>query len=126
MEENVAADGVVYHAGFPNAGETAGQIGLDVQQLVVPRPASTFFWKLGSDMQQPGWRSGDILVVDRALTPRHRDIVVAIVDEAFVVRRFTTSAGQPRLQSLDGAPDVVQDVHLWGVVTFVVQRARGL
>lgn len=125
MDDSRPINGVVYHAGFPNAAETAERLGLDVQRLLVQHPASTYFWKLGEDMADLGWRQGDIAVVDRALLPRHRDIVAAIVDETFVVRRFVSDAGKKQLQHPDGQPETDDGAAVWGVVSFVVQQARG-
>lgn len=124
MDEDGSTEGVVYHAGFPNAAESAERLGLDVQRLLVRHPASTYFWKFSQAVPELGWQPGDIAVVDRALPPRHRDLVVAVVDEAFVARRFIARDGAKALQRPDGTPEAGPAV-VWGVVTFVVHQARG-
>ena len=39
-------------------------------------------------MRDAGIHTGDILVVDRSLTPTDRKIVVAMIDGEFTVKRF--------------------------------------
>lgn len=120
MDKGSIGEGLVFHAGFPNAGED-GLGSLSIDGLVVKRPASTFLWRL----EAPGipelhWRTGDIVVVDRSLQPRNQDLVVAVVDSDFVVRRLN---GQSLFRP-DGQPESAEGVVLWGVVTHVIQAFR--
>lgn len=121
MKKADAQDGVVFHAGFPNAGEDSyGQLSLD--RLAVAHPASTFFWRLeGTGIPELQWAPGSIVVVDRALAPRVNDMVVVVIEEEFVVRKILQ--GQ-RLARPDGEMEREGDVRLWGVVTSVLLRYR--
>lgn len=123
MNKGNQEDGVVYHAGFPNAAEDqrAGSLSLDA--LVIQHRASTFFWELESDITDLHWQAGSVVVVDRALSPRHGDTVVAIVDETFVVRVYHLKNKQPYLRAPDGS--IENDiVTIWGIVTYIVQGMR--
>src|SRR6516164_9157999 len=75
-------------AGFPSQAADSMQQGLDLNQLVISHPSATFFVRvLGYSMKNSGIQSSDILIVDRAVTPQNNDIVVAILDGAFTVKR---------------------------------------
>ena len=55
-------------AGFPSPAEQHQETPLDLNELLVKRPAATFFVKvLGDSMVGAGIREGDLLVVDRSL-----------------------------------------------------------
>src|SRR5258708_30695139 len=62
-------------AGFPSPAEEWRELELNVHQLLVPRPASTFFFCVsGSSMQGAGIHDGDLLIVDRMLTAGHHSM----------------------------------------------------
>ena len=61
---------------------------LDLNELVIKHPAATFFMRVKGDaMLDEGICSGDILVVDRALSISNHKIIVARLDGQLVVRR---------------------------------------
>ena len=67
-------------AGFPSPAEQYIESPLDLNELLVHRPAATFFVRAAGDsMIGAGIRPGDILVVDRSLDARDGSIVIACV-----------------------------------------------
>lgn len=120
MKKGMANDGVVFHAGFPNAGEDQVSHALSLDSTVLKHPASTFLWRLEQAMPELGWQASSVVVVDRALVPRQNDLVVAIAEEDFVVRRLH----QKRLYDPAGALDETQNIAIWGVVTHVLLEYR--
>lgn len=61
-------------------------------------PAATFFVRAsGKSMSYIGLRDGDFMVVDRAETPRHGDIVIAAVDGELTVKQLLLYAKEPRV-----------------------------
>jgi DNA polymerase V len=117
-------------AGFPSSAEDLGSKRQDLNQLLIAHPLATFFWRVrGMSMLQAGIGDGDILVVDRALEPRHRDIVVAEVDNEFTVKFLHRRAGRVRLVASDATfPDIVprdgQTLVVCGVVTCAIKQFR--
>lgn len=120
-------------AGFPSPAEDYIDASLDLHAFMVRRPASTFFVRCAGDsMIGAGLFPGDILVVDRAVSPRPGQVVVAVVEGEFTVKRFTRAHGAVLLQPENPryAPIVVTPgmaCEIWGVVTYVVHdpnRAR--
>ena len=78
-------------AGFPSPAEQYLEPPLDLNELLVKRPAATFFVKVeGDSMINAGIRDKDLLVVDRSLTPANGDIIIAAVDGEFTVKTYRT------------------------------------
>ena len=81
-------EGTVW-AGFPSPAADFQVKRHDLNDLLVTHPAATFFWHArGTSMVEAGISDGDLLVVNRALTPQHMDVVVAEVDGEFTVKHF--------------------------------------
>ena len=78
-------------------------------------------------MVEAGIFDNDILVVDRAIKPRHNHIVVAVVDGDFTVKRLYQRAGYIKLKAANPTfPDIVprdgQTLEVWGVVTSSIKQ----
>ena len=62
---------------------------LDLNALLIKDPPATFMVRVaGESMLGAGIAPGDILTVDKGLEPQNDDIVLAIVDGAFTVKRL--------------------------------------
>lgn len=79
-------------AGFPSPAESYAEDPLDLNQLLVHRPAATFFLRArGDSMNGAGIHDRDILVVDRSLTPTNGSVVIATVNGDFTVKYLRKS-----------------------------------
>ncbi|WP_066161187.1 LexA family protein, partial [Hydrogenophaga pseudoflava] len=88
------------HAGFPSPAEDFEVNRLDIAQILIQHPQSTYFWRArGISMRDKGIDDGDLLVVDRALRPQHGHIVVASVDGEFTVKELFQRSGRMRLKA---------------------------
>ncbi|PIZ29840.1 MAG: DNA polymerase V [Alphaproteobacteria bacterium CG_4_10_14_0_8_um_filter_53_9] len=102
---------------------------LNLHSHLVQRPDSTFFVRAqGQSMIGVGIYDGDLLVVDRSLTARNGNIVVAAVDGALTVKRLE-KMGEEKVLLLPENPsypaiEVTGDMsfEIWGVVTSVVHE----
>lgn len=109
-------------AGFPAQGDDHIERVLDINDLVVKHPASTFFVRVeGDSMEGVGIFSGDVLVVDRSLTPADGSIVVAAVYGEMVVKRLLARGGTHILASENSKYEPIavsenDDCFIWGVV----------
>jgi len=114
------------HAGFPSPAEDYLDKKLDLNELLIKRPASTFFVRVAGDsMTGAGISSGDMLIVDRGLEAVDGRIVVAIVNGEFTVKRLRTKAGQISLCPENPNFPVIaitegMDFEIWGVVAHVI------
>jgi len=74
-------------AGFPSPADDYIERYLDLNLLLIPHPSSTFLARAqGDSMIDLGIHNGDILIVDRAVEPRHKDVVVAALDGELVCK----------------------------------------
>lgn len=110
-------------AGFPAPGDDLVERALDINDLVVKHPASTFFVRVSGDsMEGAGIFSGDVLVVDRAVEAAHGHIVVAAVNGELVVKRLQVHVDREMLlvsENTDYDPIRIGDgeeCFVWGVV----------
>jgi len=108
--------------GFPSPAQDYVEDRIDLNKLVVTHPNATYFVKVSGDsMIGVGIGEGDLLVVDRALTAGHGNIVVAAVDGEFTVKELQTVPflalvpHNPQYQPITFQPD--EEVQIFGVVT---------
>ncbi len=115
-------------AGFPSPGDDQIEKVLDINDLVVKHPASTFFVRVeGDSMEGAGIFSGDVRVVDRSITAKDGLIVVAAVYGEMAVKRLVARGDTHILVSENEhyAPITVSghdDCFIWGVVVGSVRR----
>lgn len=118
-------------AGFPLPASSFSESLMNLNDLVVEHPAATYFIQVqGSSMTGAGISSGDILVVDRSMEFRNNDIVVAVIDGEFTVKRVGSQGGRSFLiaENKEYNPIELREgmaVQVWGVVTFVIHRVSG-
>jgi DNA polymerase V len=115
-------------AGFPSPAEDLGAQRIDLAQVLITHPQATFILRArGHSMMEAGIFDNDLLVVNRALVPRHRHIVVAVVDGDFTVKRLYQLGGRIKRQAANPTfPDIVpnegQLLEVWGVVTASIKQ----
>lgn len=115
-------------AGFPSPAEDFTVNRLDLTQLLVTHPQATYLLRVaGASMHDAGIDDGDILLVDKAIKPKHGDVVVAVVDGEFTVKTLYQRAGRLKLKAAnptfaDIVPKDGQTVEVWGVVTSSIKR----
>ncbi len=120
-------------AGFPSPAQDYIDRSLDFNKELISHPAATFYANVvGMSMIEAGIDEGDIIVIDRALEPRHRDIVVAYIDGEFTMKYLDLSErehgviwlrpGNPDFPSFKITPE--DDFTIWGVVSKVIKNFR--
>jgi DNA polymerase V len=115
-------------AGFPSPAEDLGAQRIDLTSLLVVHAQATYFLRAsGHSMVEAGIFDDDIMVVDRAVRPRHGHIVVAVVDGEFTVKRLYQRAGRIKLRAANVTfPDIVpkdgQTIEIWGVVRSTIKQ----
>lgn len=101
--------GVSVYAGFPNPATDTTQERLSLDKLLISHPVSTFFLRVqGNGGEDRGIFNGDIVVVDRALSPRRTDLVIWWPGDSFIITKLAT----------------VPDSELWGTVTSIIHQFR--
>ena len=116
--------------GFVSPAADHLQKPLDLEELIVHRPAATFYVRAaGNAMQASGIQDGDILVVDRSVHPSDGNIVIAAIEEEPVIRRLVKRGSRlflvsdsPKFEPITIHPDT--NWLIWGVVTHVIHRYK--
>lgn len=113
-------------AGFPSPAEEYLEKGLDLNSYLVRNKAATFYFRVdGTSMVGARIFDGDMVVVDRSVTPKHRHIVLAVVNSEYTIKRLYKRSGviELRAENPQYAPIQFGDgetLEIWGVVVGVV------
>ena len=114
-------------AGFPSPADDYLEANLDLNAFLVKKPAATFLVRVtGDSMIEAGISDGDILIVDRSITPQFGFIVIAVVNGEFTVKRFVQIGGRPflkpenkRLQPIDISR--IENFEISGVIVHAIK-----
>ena len=115
-------------AGFPSPAADYADKKLDLNDLCIRNPSATFFIRVAGDsMQGAGIYDGDILIVDKSLTAKTRDVIVAVIDGEFLVKRLCRQGNRVFLaaENFHYSPILIEentDFQVWGVVTKVIHN----
>lgn len=113
-------------AGFPSPAADYEEGKLDLNRHLIRNPAATFFVRVtGDSMVKAGIHNGDLLVVDRSIEPRDKNVVIAVVNGELTVKRIrirknglTLEAENEAYQSQEINDEI--EFEVWGVVTNVI------
>ena len=115
-------------AGFPSPAADFQVNSVDlVDQMGLNQP-STFIARVrGLSMVGKGIDDGDLLVINRSITPKHGQTVVAVIDNELTCKTLYQRDDQVKLQPANpDFPDIVpkegQTMTIWGVVTAVIKK----
>ena len=117
-------------AGFPSPADDHFERGIDLNEELIRNPAATFLVRVkGESMRDAGIHTGDTLIVDKSVTPADRQIVVAMIDGEFTVKRFRKLNGRIFLEAAnDSFPPIEvgenQELTIWGAVTYIIHQAK--
>lgn len=117
-------------AGFPSPAQDYIDKRLDMNEHLIKNECATFIVKVGSlSMLNAGIDIDDELIVDRSLDAKHQDIVVALIDNDFTVKRLMIDESGRWLKAENPEYKNIyfnegQELIIWGVVTFILKNAR--
>jgi len=115
-------------AGFPSPATDYMENKLDLNEYLITHPAATFIVKAsGSSMVNANIYSGDLLVVDRSITPKNNNIVIASIFGDLTVKKlkkkeksfFLVSANE-EYPSIEVKEEM--ECFIWGVVTYIIHE----
>ena len=116
-------------AGFPSPATDYLENKLDLNEYLVKHPAATFIVKAnGPSMIESGISSGDLLIVDRSVTPKNDNIVIASVFGDLTVKKLRKKGPSLFLVSANNEYPSIEikeemECFIWGVVTYVIHKA---
>ncbi|MFV5495769.1 translesion error-prone DNA polymerase V autoproteolytic subunit [Acinetobacter baumannii] len=117
-------------AGFPSPAQDYIDRSLDMNEHLIKNETATFIVRVASlSMLNAGIDIDDELIVDRSLDAKHGDIVIALIDNEFTVKRLMIDekgqwlkAENPEYKNIYLADG--QELIIWGVVTHIIKMTR--
>jgi DNA polymerase V len=118
-------------AGFPSPAADHVEERIDINSHLIRNKEASFLFGVKSDsMVGIGIYPGDTLLVDRSIEAKHNDIVLAVLDGNFTVKRLYKRGGVVRLVAENNLyPPIAvkegQELMVWGVVTYNLHKLYG-
>ena len=115
-------------AGFPSPATDYMENKLDLNEYLIKHPAATFIVKAnGISMIEAGISSGDLLIVDRSISPRNDNIVIASILGDLTVKKLQKKNQSFFLMSANKSYPSIEvkeemECFIWGVVTYVIHK----
>ena len=115
-------------AGSPSPADHYVEEKLNLDKYLIKNPAATFFVRVSGDsMTGAGIYPEDILIVDRSLQAKSKDVIVAWLDGDFTLKRLVYEQGRcwlrpenPQFTAIEVIAE--NDFRVWGVVTHVIHQ----
>jgi DNA polymerase V len=99
-------------SGFPSPAADYTECGISLDHSLIDHPEATFFFRAsGHELERVGIYDGDLLIVDRSLTPQSAQLVVAVADGELVIRR-----------AIDLNKEDQGELTLWGVIRWSIHQ----
>ena len=113
-------------AGLPDAVEDDDADAVTIDDYLIERPSQTVLVRVkGDSMIDAGIFEGDLVVVEKRAGRAEGDIVVAIVDGQFTLKRLDLEQGQFVLQPENKAYPVIRPegaLEIFGVMVGLVRK----
>ena len=115
-------------AGFPSPASDYIDKSIDLNEILIKNKPATFLVRaLGDSMINSGIFPGDILIIDKSITPTNKNIVIAILNGEFTVKRLIKEKNKIILRPENSKYKDFEikeddDFKIWGVVTFVIHN----
>ncbi len=116
--------------GFTSPAEDHVENQLSLDDYLVPNPDATFFVRASGDsMTGAGIFDGDLLIIDRSLEVKSNQIVLAVLDTEFTIKRFLKTKDQIVLKPENKMFEPIhvkkdQNFMIWGVVVHVIHHLK--
>jgi len=114
-------------AGFPSpAGDFMNEI-IDLNKYVTLHPSATYYARANGESMEGDINDGDLLVIDKGITPTNGKIAICFIDGEFTIKRIkiedegiwlipTNELFKPILVTESN------DFRIWGIVTYVIKK----
>lgn len=113
-------------AGMPSPASETGSDTLTIDEHLIANPSKTVLVKVkGDSMIDAGIHAGDVVVVEKRRAANTGDIVVAILDNEFTLKRFGREKGRVVLRPENKAYPAIRpigEVEIFGVVVGMFRK----
>jgi DNA polymerase V len=115
-------------AGFPSPAQDHVQRRIDLNEHLIHNKDATYLFRVtGDSMSGVGIFPNDTLLIDRSIEPKHNNIVLAVLNAEFTIKRLYRRGGVVKLvpENLIYPTRVIKeedDFIVWGVVTAAIRK----
>ena len=115
-------------AGFPSPADDFKEVRISLDKELVKNKEATFYAKVSGDsMVGAGLDDGDLLVIDRSLSPENGKIAICFIDGDFTVKRIKKEKGKFYLIPENKKYKAIElnednELIIWGVVEYVIKK----
>tara|TARA_Y200000002_G_scaffold366537_1_gene357583 strand:+ start:463 stop:894 length:432 start_codon:yes stop_codon:yes gene_type:complete len=115
-------------AGFPSPADDFKETRISLDRELVKNKEATFYARVSGDsMIGAGLDDGDLLVIDRSLSPENGKIAVCFIDGDFTVKRIIREKGKLYLKAENKKYKSIElkeenELIIWGVVEYVIKK----
>ena len=115
-------------AGFPSPADDFKEVRISLDKELVKNKEATFYARVsGESMIEAGLDDGDLLVIDRSLSPENGKIAICFIDGEFTVKRIKKEKGKfylkpenKKYKSIELKED--NELIIWGIVEYVIKK----
>ena len=115
-------------AGFPSPADDFKEIRISLDKELVKNKEATFYAKVSGDsMIGAGLDDGDLLVIDRSLSPENGKIAICFIDGDFTVKRIKKEKDKLYLMPENKKYKPIEisednELIIWGIVQYVIKK----
>ena len=115
-------------AGFPSPADDFKEVRISLDKELVKNKEATFYAKVSGDsMVGAGLDDGDLLVIDRSLSPENGKIAICFIDGDFTVKRIKKEKNKLYLMPENKKYKPIElkeenELTVWGVVEYVIKK----
>lgn len=114
-------------AGFPSPAQDFLDLSIDLNKELIKNPSSTFYARVnGQSMEDMGIDSGDLVIIDKSLTPKNGKIAVCFLDGEFTMKKIKIEKNccwlipaNKNFKPIKVTED--NDFVIWGIVLHVIK-----
>ena len=117
-------------AGFPSPADDFKEIRISLDNELVKNKEATFYAKVSGDsMIGAGLDDGDLLVIDRSLSPENGKIAICFIDGEFTVKRIIKRKNKIYLKPENKNYKPIEineesELVVWGIVTYIIKATN--
>ncbi len=115
-------------AGLPQPVEASTPEVVTIDDYLIERPSQTVLVRVrGDSMVEAGILEGDLAVVEKGASARRGDIVVAVVDNEFTLKRLGEERGEVVLRAANPAYPTIRpkrSLEIFGVMVGLIRKVR--
>lgn len=112
-------------AGFPSPADDYLDKSLDLHEHLIKHPAATYYCRVsGHSMTGVGIFDGDLLVVDRSVTPQAGSVVIACVDGEMTCKILDPNGRRLLSSNEDYPPILIRDDASLSIEGVVIHSIR--